>query len=57
MKDKIVTIKDFKKGNTAYILIKNFGRNIKPIIAGTTVKSVGRKYLTLPMSKARIPSL
>lgn len=44
---KVVTIKDYKKGDTAYILTKNFGRNTKPFITETTVKSVGRKYVTV----------
>lgn len=47
MEQKIVTIKDFTKGNTVYILTRNFGRNTKPVITETTVKSVGKKYVTI----------
>ena len=47
MKDKIVTIKDFTKGNTAYIVTRNYGRSTISIITETTVKSVGRKYVTV----------
>ena len=39
-------IKDFKKGQTAYILNLHKGRNTEPTIHETTVKSVGRTYVT-----------
>ena len=47
MQEKIITIKDFQKGDTAYILTRNFGRNAKPFITETAVKTVGRKYVTV----------
>ncbi len=42
-----VTLKDFKVGEPAFILHENRGRLKGPEIYETTVKSVGRKYVTI----------
>lgn len=42
-----MNIKDFKKGQVAYILDMRTGRNTEPTIRETTVFSVGRKYVTV----------
>ena len=39
-------IKDFTKGQTAYVLNMYRGRNRDPEIAETVVEAVGRKYVT-----------
>lgn len=42
----MLTIKDFKKGDTVYVVTMNRGRNEKPYIHEETVISVGRAYVT-----------
>lgn len=42
-----MNIKDFKKGQIAYILNMYTGRNTEPTIREITVSSVGRKYVTV----------
>lgn len=42
-----MNIKDFKKGQTAYILNMHTGRNTDPTIHETTVSAIGRKYVTV----------
>ena len=42
----MLTIKDFKKGDKAYSLLRNNGRNTEPVIAEVEVISVGRSYVT-----------
>ena len=43
----MVTIKDFQKGDKAYSLLMNMGRNEKPTILEVEIKSVGRTYITI----------
>lgn len=43
----MITIKDFKKGDKAYILTRNRGRNTNPTISESEVASVGRTYVTI----------
>ena len=43
----MITIKDFKTGDTVYVLLRNKGRNTSPLITEHIVKSSGRKYITL----------
>lgn len=43
----MLNLKDFKPGGKVFILTENFGRNKEPKISERTVKSVGRKYVTL----------
>lgn len=40
-------IKDFKVGDTVYILIRDTGRNPAPVIQDGKVTAVGRKYVTI----------
>jgi len=42
----MLTIKDFKKGDKAYSLLMNNGRNTEPVITEVEVVSVGRSYVT-----------
>lgn len=42
-----MNIKDFKKGQTVYILNMHTGRNTEPTIRETTVSAIGRKYVTI----------
>lgn len=42
----MITIKDFKKEKTAYIVNMNLGRKEEPSITETVVASVGRTYVT-----------
>ena len=42
-----MTLKDFKPGDTVYILRMHRGRNTAPTISETNVESVGRKYLVI----------
>lgn len=42
----MITIKDFKKEKTAYIVNMNLGRMEEPSITETVVASVGRTYVT-----------
>ena len=42
----MITVKDFKKGDTVYSLLRNTGRNTEPIITEVEVMSVGRSYVT-----------
>lgn len=42
-----MTIKDFEKGQTAYILNMHKGRNTEPTIMETMVAAIGRKYVTV----------
>lgn len=46
-----MTIKDLKKGDKAYILTENRGRNTKIKIEETNVLSVGRMYVTVGESR------
>lgn len=43
----MLTIKDFKKGDTVYILQENMGRNTMSVVSERTVLRVGRTYVTL----------
>lgn len=43
----MITIKDFKKGDTVYILTRNCGRNKEQTISEEKVASVGRMYVTI----------
>ncbi len=43
----MVTIKDFKAGDTAYTLLPNRGRRTRPEIEEVIVTLVGRKYVTV----------
>lgn len=45
----MITIKDFKKEKTAYIVNMNLGRKKEPSITETVVTSVGRTYVTTGM--------
>ena len=42
-----MNIKDFKKGQIAYILDMHTGRNTEPTIRETVVSNIGRKYATI----------
>lgn len=43
----MLELKDFAVGDSAFILTENMGRNTQPEIKETTVKKVGRKYVTI----------
>ena len=43
----MITIKDFKAGETVYVLKSNKGRIDKPEVTERIVKAAGRKYVTL----------
>lgn len=43
----MITIKDFKKGDKAYIFTRSRGRNTEPIICEKEVTTVGRIYVTI----------
>lgn len=42
----MITIKDFKVGEPAFIVNMNFGRKEAPSITETVIKTVGRVYVT-----------
>lgn len=44
---KMLTIKDFKKGDKVYILTRNLGRNTKPSVREKEVTTVGRMYVSI----------
>ena len=44
---KMLNLNDFKVGEKAYILYKHQGYNKRPEIIETTVKKVGRQYVTV----------
>ena len=41
----MITVKDFKKGDAVYSLLRNTGRNAESVISQVEVKSVGRTYV------------
>lgn len=43
---KVVTLKDFKKGDKAYVVIQHTGRSQDSEIVEATVQTVGRKYVS-----------
>lgn len=43
----MITIQDFKKGNKAFILLMNRGRNSEPTVKEVKIQSVGRTYVTI----------
>lgn len=43
----MISVKDFTKGDTVYLLQRNIGRNARPSVSEDTVVSVGRKYVTV----------
>lgn len=43
----MLNLKDFKVGETAYMLMWNKGRLVPPEIREVTVVKVGRKYVTV----------
>lgn len=42
----MITIKDFKKGEKAYSVLRNHGRNAEPIIREEPIITIGRTYVT-----------
>ena len=42
----MITVKDFKKGDAVYSLLRNTGINAESVISQVEVKSVGRTYVT-----------
>lgn len=47
---QMITIRDFKKGESCYVLNMHTGRNREPEIKERLVKTVGKKYVTIDTS-------
>lgn len=51
--NEIISIKDFQKGDSGFLVTINAGRNERPCIIEQTIKKVGRKYITMDMGYER----
>lgn len=51
--NEIISIKDFQKGDSGFLVTMNAGRNAKPCIIEKTIKKVGKKYVRLDMGYER----